>query len=180
MKFERFDTDLNIRLAPNTRKLLLSIPILPIKQNFFTFSLCYYLYGGGDPSSISLLWYKSITQLIHFCKALGVYFNNLQICKSLSIYCNIKLLSKRCAKAKRAQKLINNTFLKSPCKDEFKYVKIWAKFLKTKFVFKENWKYANSFKALVQKSMQNCFENLLPLKKVQKLKVNKSNGPSHH
>ena len=30
------------------------------------------------------------------------------------------------------------TFLKSPCHDELKYTKIFAKFSKTKFVFKEN------------------------------------------
>jgi len=36
------------------------------------------------------------------------------------------------------------TFLKSPYHDELKFANIFATFLKTKFVFEENWKCANS------------------------------------
>ena len=34
--------------------------------------------------------------------------------------------------------MIKYEFLKRPCHGEFKYAKIFAKFYKTKFVFKEN------------------------------------------
>ena len=40
--------------------------------------------------------------------------------------------------------MINNTFLKSPCNGEINYAKILAKFSTTNFVFKENFKLANS------------------------------------
>ena len=62
----------------------------------------------------------------------------MQICKNFNIYCNIKLLSKNVQKQKLREIIIKYTFLKSPYHGEFKYAKIFAKFSKAKFLFKEN------------------------------------------
>ena len=75
------------------------------------------------------IWYtfkKPLGSTLIICK------KYLQICKSSNNYCNIKLLSNKCAKTKRARKMINYTFVKSPWHGEFKY----AKFSKNKFVLK--------------------------------------------
>ena len=68
-------------------------------------------------------------------------FANLQKFKYLFQY----LVIKQNMQKVKTQNVINYTFLKSPCHGEFKYAKIFAKFSKSKFVFKENGKYANSF-----------------------------------
>ena len=56
--------------------------------------------------------------MIHFYKALGLYFNilqkKLQVCKISNIYCNFKLLCKKCAKPKSSRNIINYKFSKSP------------------------------------------------------------------
>ena len=63
-----------------------------------------------------------------------------------NIHCNIKLFTKKCAKTKISQNVIDYTFLKSPYHGEFKCAKIFAKF---------------SLKASMQKSLQNFFAKIV-------------------
>ena len=94
------------------------------KKNLTLFRL-----SSGLPKIVGAFFFLIVIQIYN----VGLYFKNLQInlqiCKNFNIYCNYKLLSKKCAKKTRsARNMINYTFLKSHYHVRFKYTKIFAKF----------------------------------------------------
>ena len=82
-----------------------------------------------------------------------IIWKKLQICKISNIYCKIKLFRKIFAKSKKCAKYDRLYIFDKPSPQRFQTCKNICKISKTKFVFKENRKWANS----LQKSMQNLF-----------------------
>ena len=69
-----------------------------------------------DPPPLLFPYCDASLWLIHFWEDLGLHFESLQklqICKNSYIFCNIKLLSKKCAKPRSARIMINYSFLKA-------------------------------------------------------------------